>query len=122
MAGAAKYDRRIRVESPTRSTGDDGQQNTTWPELTDEPFATVWAMVEVEPIGQDFDRQQRTETTYTIRCRSSSVTRSITPRMRILLRDRNDGWRTLQIGAAADIQFAGVDVVIRATEQGAAGR
>lgn len=122
MRPAGEYNRRIRVESPTRTTAADGQQIAGWPALAAAPYALLWAAIET--IGGDQQTQQgqqRAETRYRVFVRSSATTRGITARMRLRVRDRGGTWRTLHIGSAADISFSGDDVVIEALEHGPAG-
>lgn len=81
--GAGRYNRRIVVEQPTKTTGADGQRTAAWG-----TYATLWSAREPQAGSESQENQRLTVTQrWVFRVRSTSVTRGITTRMRVVLSD-----------------------------------
>lgn len=108
---AGQYRHRIRIEAPQRTTNADGQQITSWPTAADPPLLKIWAHVQLTGADQsEHHAQQQTHAMAVMRCRCTPETRSVTPGMRVRFRDE-----IYEIASAEDLDFRGIEIVIRAT-------
>ncbi|WP_437193561.1 phage head closure protein [Planctomicrobium sp. SH527] len=108
---AGQYRHRIRIEAPQRTTNADGQQLTTWPTETDPPYLQIWANVQLVGAEQEeHHAQQQTHAVAVIKCRWTHKTRTITPGMRVRFRGA-----IYEISSSEDLDFRGIEIVIRAT-------